>query len=129
MIKREEDYLTLVEYGSQRVKKYKKLNGTCYFEITAFLKKRELKLSELNPLPFIQLENQYAYEMPQVEYDSSSFPIKQITPLIQISYNNYRGEPDLAYANIFSDSFSKLGIEEKTFEYSSKSRQSSFEGI
>lgn len=113
LIKREEDYLTLVEYGSQRVKKYKELNGTCYFEITAFLKKRELKLSELNPLPFIQLENQYAYEMPQVEYDSSSFPIKQITPLIQISYNNYRGEPDLAYANIFSDSFSKLGIEEK----------------
>ena len=113
LIKREEDYITLVEYGNQRVNKYKVLNGTCYFEITAFLKKRELKLSELNPLPFIQLENQYAYEMPLVEYDSSSFPIKEIIPLIQISYNNFRGEPDLANANIFSDSFLKLDIEEK----------------
>jgi hypothetical protein len=113
LIKREEDYITLVEYGNQRVNKYKVLNGTCYFEITAFLKKRELKLSELNPLPFIQLENQYAYEMPLVEYDSSSFPIKEIIPLIQISYNNFRGEPDLVNASIFSDSFLKLDIEEK----------------
>lgn len=113
LIKREEDYITLAEYGSQRVNKYKELNGTCYFEITAFFKKREFKLSELNPLPFIQLENQYAYEMPQVEYDSSSFPNNQIIPLIQISYNNYRGELDLVNASIFSDSFSKLGIKEK----------------
>lgn len=110
---REEDYITLAEYGSQRVNKYKKLNGTCYFEIRAFLKKRNFELSKLDAPPFIQLENQYAYEMPLVEYDSSSFPMKQIIPLIQISYNNFRGEPDLANANMFSDTFSKLGIEEK----------------
>ncbi|NDP22685.1 MAG: NACHT domain-containing protein [Paludibacter sp.] len=110
---REEDYITLAEYGNQRKNKYKELNGTCYFEIRAFLKKRNFELSELDPLPFIQLENQYAYEVPKVEYKPSSFPIKQIIPLIQISYNNYRGEPDLGDAIIFSDTFSKLGIEEK----------------
>jgi len=113
LINREEDYITLVEYGNQRVNRYKELNGTCYFEVIAFLKKRDFDLTKVTNLPLNQLENQYAYEIPLAEYNSSTFPINQIFPLIQISYNNYRGELDLVNASIFSDTLSKLKINEK----------------
>ncbi|MCQ4141889.1 ATP-binding protein [Chryseobacterium sp. EO14] len=113
LINREEDYITLLEYGSQRVNRYKELNGTCYFEVRAFLKKRDFDLTKMDNLPFIQLENQYAYELPLAEYNSSTFPVNQIVPLIQISYNSFRGEQDLVNINLFSDIFLKFGIEEK----------------
>ena len=113
LINREGDYITLVEYGNQRVNRYKELNGTCYFEVRAFLKKQDFDLTKMDNLPFIQLENQYAYELPLAEYNSSTFPINQIVPLIQISCNNFRGEQDLVNTNLFSDTFLKFGIEEK----------------
>ncbi len=113
LINREGDYITLVEYGSQRVNRYKKLNGTCYFEARAFLKKRDFDLTKMDNLPFIQLENQYAYNLPLAEYNSSTFPINQIVHLVQISYNNYRSEKDLINTNLFSDTFLKFNIKEK----------------
>ena len=112
-VNRENEYITLVEYGSQRVNRYKKLNGTCYFEIISFLKKRDFDISKINSSPFFQLENHYAYEMPLKEYSLSTFPLKQVIPLIQISYNNFRGEKDLVNANMFSNVFSNFSIEEK----------------
>ena len=112
-IQREEGYITLVEFGNQRVNRYKELNGTCYFEVKAFLKNRDFDLDKLDISPFIQLENQHGYEMSLKEYSTSSFPIKEVIPLIQVSYNNFRGEKDLINANLFSDSFSNLGIREK----------------
>jgi len=113
LINREEDYITLFEYGNQWINKYKELNGACRFEVRAFFKSPDFDLTKLNILPFIQLENQYAYEMPLTEYDSSSFPHKEVVPLIQISYNKLRGEQDLANVNLFSNIFSGLDIEEK----------------
>ena len=113
LINREEDYITFVEYGSQRVSRYNELNGTCYFEVRAFLKKRNFDLTKMDNLPFIQLENQYAYELPLAEYSSSTFPISLIVPLVQISYNNFRGEKDLININLFSDTFLKFGVEKK----------------
>lgn len=113
IINREEDYITLFECGNQWINKYGELNGACRFEVRAFLKKTDFDLIKLNILPFIQLENQYAYEMPLTEYDSSSFPHKEIVPLIQISYNTFRGEQELANVNLISNIFSDLDIEEK----------------
>lgn len=112
LINREADYITLAEYGSQRVNRYKELDGTCYFEVRAFLKKQDFDLTEMDKLPFILLQNQYAYELPLTEYNSSTFPLKQVIPLIQISYNNFRGEEDLINTNLFSDTFLNLAIEE-----------------
>ena len=113
LVQREDGDITLIEYGSQRVNKYKELNGTCYFEVKAFIKTKGFDLSELNILPFIQLENQYSYEMPLKDHSTSYSPIKGVIPFLQVSYNNFRGEQDLVNVNLFSDSFSKLGIEEK----------------
>jgi hypothetical protein len=112
-IHREEEYITLVEYGSQRTHRYKELSGTCYFEIKAFLKTKDFDLTKLDPMPFIQLENQYAYELPLVGYFTSSFPLKGVKPLVQISYNAFRGEQNLASANLFTDTFGDLNIKEK----------------
>jgi len=67
----------------------------------------------MDNLPFIQLENQYAYNLPLAEYNSSIFPINQIVPLIQISYNNYRSEKDLLNTNLFSYTILKFNIEKK----------------
>jgi|GEM_PF-1855786 len=112
-IHREEEYITLVEYGSQRIHRYKELSGTCYFEIKAFLKTKDFDLTKLDPMPFIQLENQYAYELPLVGYFTSSFPLKEVKPLVQISYNAFRGEQNLASANLFTDTFGDLNIHKK----------------
>lgn len=113
LINREGNYITLLECGNQRVNRYNKLNGTCYFEVKAFLKKKDFNLTQMDNLPFIQLENQYAYELPLAKYSSSTFLVNQKVPLIQISYNDFRGEQELVNANIFSDIFLKFGIEEK----------------
>ncbi len=113
LIHREQEYITLVEYGSQRTYRYKEFSGTCYFEIKAFLKSKDFDLTNLDPMPFIQLQNQYAYELPLLGYSTSTFPLKKVKPLVQISYNNFRGEQDLANANLFTDTFLDLGIDEK----------------
>lgn len=112
-IHREKEYITLVEYGSQRTYRYKELSGTCYFEIRAFLKSKDFDLAKLDPMPFIQLENQYAYELPLPGYSAFSFPLKEVKPIVQISYNGFRGEQELANANLFTDIFLDLNIDEK----------------
>lgn len=115
---REKDYLTLVEIGSQRPnKEYSENQFTCYFKIFAYLKKKGFDDSILDKgkrrmIPFIKEENLNAYEISSANFTSTSFPIKEIKPLLEISESNFRGEPDLVNANLLSDVFANLGIEE-----------------
>ena len=115
---RETDYLTLVEIGSQRPNKdYSENQFTCYFEIFAYLKRKDFDDSILDKgtrkiIPFIKEENLNAYEISSSNYTSTSFPIKEIKPLLEISQNRFRGESDLVHANLLSDIFTDLGIEE-----------------
>jgi hypothetical protein len=110
--------LTLVEIGSQRPNKdYSENQFTCYFEIFAYLKKKDFDDSILDKgtrkiIPFIKEENLNAYEISSSSYTSASFPIKEIKPLLEISQNRFRGESDLEHANLLSDIFTVLGIEE-----------------
>lgn len=110
---REKNFVTLVESGSQRINRYKELNATCYFEVRAFLKKKGFDASDLDHLPYIELENLYGYELPLGNYFASSYPLKEITPLVQVSFNNFRGEADLVNANLFSDIYAGFGMVEK----------------
>ena len=116
-VKREKDYLTLVEFGSQRpCDKFDEIQSTCYFKIFAFLKmmgfddsifdKDKRKLSVILPQ-----ENLYMYEFPNEQSSSVSFPIQEIKPIIEVSYNNFRGESDLINSNLLLDFFGNLGIE------------------
>jgi hypothetical protein len=80
------------------------------------LKKKGVALSMLkekynNLLPVIKRENQYAYELSNPLIESRDFPINGIKPLLEISFNNYRGESDLAMANLLTDIFEDLGID------------------
>lgn len=115
---RETEYLTLVEIGSQRPNKdYSENQFTCYFEIITYLKKKDFDDSILDKgtrkiIPFFKEENLNAYEISSSNYTSSSFPIKEIKPLLEISHNRFRGESDLVHANLLSDIFTDLGIEE-----------------
>lgn len=115
---RETDYLTLVEIGSQRPNKdYSENQFTCYFEIIAYLKRKDFDDSTLDKgtrkvIPFSKEENLNSHEISSSNYTSSSFPIKEIKPLLEISQNRFRGESDLVNANLLSDIFTDLGIEE-----------------
>ena len=114
--KRETDYLTLVEIGSQRPnKEYSENQFSSYFEVIAYLKKKDFDDSVLDKgkrkmIPFIKEENLNAYEISSTNLTSTSFPIEEIKPLLEISENNFRGEPDLVNANLLSDVFADLGI-------------------
>ncbi len=115
---RESDYLTLVEMGSQRPnKEYSENLFTSYFEIFAYLKKKDFDDSILDKekrklIPFIKVENLNAYEISSANFTSTSFPIKKLKPLLEISENNFRGESDLVNANLLFDIFADIGIEE-----------------
>lgn len=112
-ITREDDFITLAEYGSQRVDRYSELRGTCYFEVSAFLKTKDYVLTKSENQNFTETENEYAYSLPITEIEHSSFNKKEFRPLVQISYNNFRGENDLVNASLNPDAFSNLGIKEK----------------
>ncbi|MBP8993597.1 MAG: NACHT domain-containing protein [Bacteroidales bacterium] len=115
---RESDYLTLIEIGSQRpIQEYSEKQFTSYFEIIAYLKRKGFDDSVLDKgktrlIPYIKEENLNVYEISTAKFTSTSFPIKEIKPLFEISENNYRGEYDLVNANLLSDIFSELGIGE-----------------
>ena len=91
-VNREPEYLTLVEYGNQRSEeKYDEIQGTCYFNIFAYLKKQGFDDSTLDNgksvlTPVIKNENNYAYEISTGKINSSSFPISEVKPLIELSY-------------------------------------------
>jgi len=112
---RESDYLTLVEFGNQRPnKEYSESQFTIYFEVVAYFKKKSFDDSVLDKrkiIPFIKEENLYAYEIPLAHFVSTSFPIKEIKPLFEISENNFRGKSDLVNASLLSDIFADIGIE------------------
>ncbi len=116
-VNRENEYVTLVEFGSQRSgHKYDDFQAICYFEVYAYLKKDGLDDSVLDNgkrkiSPIITNENLYSYELPSDKYSTKSFPINEIQPIIEISYNNFRGESDLVLANLLSDVFRDFGIE------------------
>jgi len=113
LVNREPEFLTLVEWGSQRLGDNQ---STCYFEVFSYLQNKGFDDSILNKeqrkvLPIIGRENSYAYETPSKQYTSKSFPIKEIKPLIEFSLINFSDEPDLINANLLSDVFEDLGIE------------------
>lgn len=115
--KRESEYLTLIEIGNQRPdKEYSENQFTSYFEAVAYLKKKNFDDSVLHKgkrkiIPFIKEENLYTYEIPLEHFVSTSFPVKEIKPLFEISENNFRGESDLVNACLLSDIFADIGIE------------------
>ena len=119
-IKRELEYITLAEYGNQRISKsFDDGLKTCYFEVYAFLKNKEFDDSILDSYyyegisPKIYDENLYVYNLPRKEYNSSSFPINGIKPLVQVSHNNFRGESDLKFACLLYDIYDELNIERR----------------
>lgn len=65
-------------------------------------------------IPSLRLENFYAYEIPDKLSTSQGFPIKEIMPILGITYNNFRKESDFANAIILSDVFVNLEIENVT---------------
>ncbi|WHF51965.1 dsDNA nuclease domain-containing protein [Chryseobacterium gotjawalense] len=107
------EFVPLVEIGSQRQNKYKELSGTCYFDAKAFLKSRDFTISDLNPLPFQLRHNMYAYDIPLVMADLPPYPVEEIKPIVQVTSNNFRGVVDVTYANLTSDAFSAMGLQEK----------------
>lgn len=112
---RENDYITLLEYGSQRLEENHSENKfTCYFEVFSFMKKKGFDDSLLEKRGLsttIKGENYYAYELSTPEYNSINFPIEEIKPLLQISLNNFRGESDLLNASLLNDVYTDLGLE------------------
>ena len=112
-IKREDDFITLAEYGSQRVDRHSELQGTCYFEVRAFLKEKDYVLTKSEDQHFTEIENEYACSLPIYEKSPSPFDQKEVRSLVQISINNFRGENDLVNANLNPEAFSYFGIEEK----------------
>lgn len=107
---REKDYITLAEYGSQRVNRYKVLHGTCYFEVSAFLKNKDGKLKKLKLYPYLEMENQYAFEISSPSFTSSLYKEEDSSALIHLSRNNFRGHSDITCANLLSDLFVKAEI-------------------
>lgn len=112
-IGREEEYITLVECGCQRKNTSKEFSGTCYFEVKAYLKTKDFETDDYEFLPFSIKENEYAYELPLDGHYSADFPTKHLKPLVQMSYNSFRGEDDAAIANLLGDIFMAIGFEKK----------------
>lgn len=111
---RNQNFVTLVDFGSQRTSGYKELNGTCYFEVKAFLKDKSFDLAKLknydSPEPFLSFDNKYAYEIPSLDDWSSSFHKSKLEPLLELSHSSFRGEEGLSKANLLNIVFSKLGV-------------------
>ena len=108
---REDDYITLFESGSQRsLDGYRESKFTSYFEVYAFLKKKEfdIEFERLKYDPIIIEKNQFAYEMPNSKHNINTFPIKGILPILEVSRNNFRGEKHLSKAIIAQDFFRML---------------------
>lgn len=114
---REQDYVTLYEFGSQRPKYESSENSfSCYFEVFSYLKKKGVDDSTLfhrgkQLSPCLRLENSYAFEMPSMIDTRSDFPIPEIKPILMISNSNYRGERDLSTACLLPNIFNDFEIE------------------
>ena len=107
---REIDMVTLYESGNQRSHEYKVLDGTTYFEIYAYLKKRKATLGESDPNPYRSFQNAYAHELPKYDLPIDSFPVKGVQPVLQVSYGVWRGENGVAYALPFPELLAKWGF-------------------
>jgi len=119
-INREDEYITIAEFGNQRNSEaFDKNLQTCYFEVYGYLKDVGFDDSVLDTynergiLPRIQDENLFTYNLPIKDYSSSSFPIKEIKPLIQITNNNFRAAHDLTFACLLYDVFDDLNVQRK----------------
>jgi len=98
----DKNYVSLVQYGSQRISDTSVFRGTCYFEAVAFLKQEGKELPSLDPGEVLGRENQYAYE---IICSSSNERETDFRPIIELSYNKFRGERDLVNANLVSGIF------------------------
>ena len=85
------------------------------FNRSTYLRKKSFDESTLDEriIPVVKHQNYYTYELPSNQFESHSFPVKEIKPLLEISYNSFRGENDLINANLLPDIFEELGIEKK----------------
>lgn len=110
---RSPDCFTVLESGSQRVNGYKETSGTCYFEVTAFVKEAPVDIHAVGQLPFDIVHNYYTYELSTPIVTVQNIINTQIRPLVQISKNSLRGEDSLIGANFLSDVFFDLDMEER----------------
>ncbi|MEC3905982.1 NACHT domain-containing protein [Tamlana sp. 2201CG12-4] len=100
-VNREHEFVTLFESGSQRsTDGYRETKFSSYFEVYTFLKKKDAKvnLEELHYSPFISSSNKYSFELPSSENKASTFPVKGIIPILEVSRNDFRGEKDISKA-------------------------------
>ena len=118
-IQRENEFITLFEFGSQRKKeKHDKESPTCYFTVYSFLVKENTDFSFFNKpngyALFNKNENIYNNELPKMLVDPNTFPIKTIKPLLEISANNFRERNDFFKSVPFFTIMEELGIETKS---------------
>ncbi|GAB4160305.1 MAG: hypothetical protein Tsb0033_16070 [Winogradskyella sp.] len=102
-IDREQDYITLYESGSQRsLDGYRESKFTTYFEISAFLKKKDLTIDieNLKYEHFIPRKNSFHFEIPGSTKSIHLFPVKGILPILEVSKNNFRGEKSISTAMV-----------------------------
>ncbi|MDR5591167.1 NACHT domain-containing protein [Christiangramia sp. SM2212] len=103
---REQNYVTLFESGSQRsLDGYRESKFTTYFEVSAFLKKRDLTIDieSLKYEHFIPRKNSFHFEMPGSTRSIHSFPVKGILPILEVSMNNFRGEKSISTAMVANE--------------------------
>ncbi|WP_323028287.1 NACHT domain-containing protein [Gelidibacter japonicus] len=111
-IDREQDYITLYESGSQRsLDGYRESKFTTYFEVSTFLKKKDLTIDieNLKYDHFIPRKNCFDFEMPGSTRSIHSFPVKGILPLLEVSENNFRGEKGISRGMLSKEFLKCLG--------------------
>lgn len=116
-IAREDDYITLFESGSQRsLDGYRESKFTSYFEVSTFLKKKDLTtdIENMKYEHFISRKNSFDFEIPGSTRSIHSFPIKGILPILEVSKNNFRGEKHISKAMVTSEFMEMLGSNKMT---------------
>ena len=116
-IEREQDYITLFESGNQRsLDGYRESKFTTYFEVSAFLKKKDLTIDieNLKYEHFIPRNNCFDFEMPGSIRSIHSFPVKGILPILEVSKNTFRGEKGISSAMVANELLEMLKCKKTT---------------
>ncbi len=116
-IRREEDFITLYEQGSERPStEYGENQRTTHFEVLAFLKKKDSDKTSIESISTpvsIEYENKYTYELPAKPLDPESLSIEGFNPILEINSNNFRGQLGLKYAILTNEAFQNFGIDKR----------------
>jgi len=108
---REEEYVTVAEIGSQWSEGLNKFSS--YFEVAAFLATDAADIDSLRKrrtLPMIRHDNKIISELP-TNTKMPAFPIQGVKPIMEISSNQFRGQPDNAIAFFTREMLNALTIE------------------